>query len=141
MVISTVMKKPVHSVMPDDTVIAAAKRLRDAGVGFVPVCDRSGNLVRAITEREIAWRFVADGLAASTPVSDVMTRAVPTCRARDDIFEAQKIMRERHVRRLVCLDDEGRVVGVLTLANVTWNENGQRLAKTVRGALPPRSGA
>lgn len=112
--------------------------MRNADVGFLPLCDASGGLVGAITEREIVRRFVADQLADATPVSEIMDRSVP-CRARDDLFEAQQIMRKRHVRRLVCLDDEGAVAGVLTLSDVARHEDGLRLAKTVREAISLRS--
>jgi len=138
MVIAAAMKKPVVSVTPDESVVAAAKRMRDAGVGFLPVCDPSNRLVGSITERDITWRVVAEELAGAMPVSEIMNRSVATCRARDDLFEAQKIMRERHVRRVVCLDDIGLVVGVLTLSDVARHEDGLRLAKTVREAMRAR---
>ena len=137
--ITAAMKKPVHSVTMDESVIVAAKRMRDAGIGFLPVLDQEGGLAGMITERDITWQFVADQLSPSTPVSEIMERSVPTCRARHDLFEAQKIMRERHARRIVCLDDDGRLAGVLTLTDIAQHEDGFRLAKTVQQALPPRS--
>lgn len=108
--------------------------MRDVGVGFLPVLDELGQVVGSLTERDITLRFVADALPSSTPVSAIMNSSVPTCRARDDLFAAQMIMRERHVCRLVFLADAGLPVGVLTLTDVARNEDGFLLAKTVRGA-------
>ena len=69
--------------------------MRDVGVGFLPVLDELGQVVGSLTERDITLRFVADALPSSTPVSAIMNSSVPTCRARDDLFAAQMIMRER----------------------------------------------
>jgi CBS domain-containing protein len=139
MVIADVMKRPVHTTAPAETASCAAKRMRDGGVGFLPVVDAAGNLLGAITERDIAWRLVADELAPSTPVSAIMQHSPATCRARGDLFEAQRVMRESHVRRVVCLDDDGLVAGVVTIWDVARHEDGLRLAKTVREAFPPET--
>ena len=60
------MKKPIHSVAEDETVIAVARHMRDARIAFLPVCDRAGHLVGAVTEREIVRQVVADRVALTT---------------------------------------------------------------------------
>lgn len=134
MIISVVMRKPVHCIMEEELVVSAAKQMREFSVGFLPVLDADGRLIGAITARDVACRFVAGELPPNTPIRAVMSRSVPTCRARNHLFSAQVIMREQHVRHVVCVDDVGVPVGILTLADVALHEDGFRLAKTVREA-------
>ena len=60
---------------------------------------------------------------------------VVVCRPSNDFFFAQQLMRDRHVARVVCVDDARRPVGVISLSDVVRHEDGFRLAKTVRSAL------
>lgn len=130
-----VMSQPVHSVAPGDPVDLAARRMRDANIGFLVVCDETGAAVGTLTDRDIVLRVLAEGLPTSTRVSEVMTADVIACRPTDEFFLAQRLMRERRVTRVVCLDEERRPTGVISLSDVARYEDGFRLAKTVRSAL------
>jgi CBS domain-containing protein len=131
MLIEAAMNTPLHSVAEHETVIVAAKRMRDVRVALLPVCDRFGHLVGTITERDIARRFVAGECARSTRVSEIMDRIVPTCRARDDLHDARTMMEEYRVHRLVCVDDHDRPVGVLALSDVAKHERRARVTRPV----------
>jgi CBS domain-containing protein len=131
MLIEAAMSTPLHTVAEHETVIAAAKRMRDVKVAFLPVCDRFGHLVGTITERDVARRFVADESAGSTRVSQIMDRIVPTCRARDDLRDARTMMDEYRVHRLVCLDDRDWPVGILALSDVARHERRDRITRPV----------
>ncbi|HZA49460.1 MAG TPA: CBS domain-containing protein, partial [Myxococcaceae bacterium] len=56
-----IMKKDVECVSPQDTVQAAAKRMRDENIGFLPVCDQSKKVQGTVTDRDLAIRVLADG--------------------------------------------------------------------------------
>lgn len=125
------MAADVVSVAPADSLAAAARIMRDTGVGFLPVVDGTRTL-GAITDRDIVVRFVADGGtdASEVSVAEVMTATVHSVGPDDDLAAAGEAMREAAVRRLVVLE-EGALVGVLShgaLVQATDCEGGGRQA-------------
>ncbi|MCI0572435.1 MAG: CBS domain-containing protein, partial [Myxococcaceae bacterium] len=71
--VSEVMKREVVTVSPDETVEAAARRMRDANVGFLPVCDADGRPLGTLTDRDVVLRVVAERRSSALPVRAVMT--------------------------------------------------------------------
>ncbi len=120
--VSDLMKRrPIH-VTPHDTCQTAARRMRDANVGFLPVCDWEHRVVGIVTDRDLALRIVADGLQAGVPAIDVMSREVVACRPDDELERAEAIMGASHKSRLVVIDDGGRLLGVLSLSDVAEHD-------------------
>jgi CBS domain-containing protein len=126
------MKHPVETLLESDPIQAAAERMRDAKVGFLPVCNTAGIAVGVLTDRDIVIRSVAEHLSPEAPVGSVMTREVVSCRSKDTLVRAIGLMRERHLERVLCVDVVGRPVGVISLSEVARYEDGIRMAKTVR---------
>jgi CBS domain-containing protein len=118
-----VMKTDVECVTPDDPAHLAAAKMRQMNVGFLPVCDQSGKVLGAITDRDIAIRLVADQRPATTKVNEIMTREVVFCRPEDDLEEAQKQMSEHQKSRLVCIDDDEHIVGVISLSDIAKSDS------------------
>jgi CBS domain-containing protein len=128
-----IMKKDVECVSPQDTVQAAAKRLRDENIGFLPVCDQSKKVQGTITDRDLAIRVLADARPATTQVKDVMTRESIACRPEDDLKKAEELMTKNHKSRIMCMDQNGRLVGVISLSDIALREEAGRAAQTMRG--------
>jgi CBS domain-containing protein len=131
MTVREAMAADVRSVTIDEGVAAAARAMRDAGTGFLPVLD-GGTLVGVVTDRDLVTRFLAEGGgdAESVPVGELMSRDVATIGPDADLEEAGAAMRDREVRRLVVVED-GAVVGVLShgaLVQVTGGEGAGRQA-------------
>jgi len=83
----------------DNTVADAARLMRDAGVGGVPVFDDSDHqaLAGVLTDRDIAVKVVAEGLNPdSVRVCDVMTRNLVSCLDSDHVREVLQAMARRH---------------------------------------------
>ena len=118
MLCEDVMKTDVECVSPVDTIEDAARKMRDENLGFLPVCDESKQVLGTITDRDIAIRAVADSLPGSTPVEEVMTGEVVACSPRDSLETALQLMAENHKSRIMCLDEEGRLVGVISLSDI-----------------------
>ena len=113
-----VMREP-ECVRPDDPARLAAEKMREANVGFLPVCDLQNVVVGVVTDRDLATRLVADARPATTFVSDVMTsEGLVTCRPDDDLAEAARLMREHAVGRVVLTDDADHLMGVVSLADL-----------------------
>jgi CBS domain-containing protein len=130
---SEVMNSDVIVVDPDDTVKTAAIRMRDANVGFLPVCDDAGKVIGTITDRDIALRVDAEGRSASTcPVGDVMTHETICCRATDSLARAEQLMAEHKKSRVLVTDEDGFLEGVVSLSDIAQFEGPRRIAETMR---------
>jgi CBS domain-containing protein len=116
--ISDIMKKEPEYLLVHTSSRAAARRMRDSEVGFLPICDRHRRVIGMITDRDIALRVVAEGLQCDLPVGDVMTREVVACYPHDDLLHAQRIMEASGKSRLVVLDGEGRLAGVVSRSDL-----------------------
>jgi CBS domain-containing protein len=120
-----IMKKNVECVTQQDNVQIAARKMRDQNVGFLPVCENGTKVVGTITDRDIALRACADDRQASTTrIADVMTRQVIACKPQDDITKAEQLMSEHHKSRMLCVDDSGKLVGVISLSDIAQHEAG-----------------
>jgi len=114
-----VMRRPVESVRQAETVQAAAARMRDANIGFLPVCDDRGRAVGVLTDRDIAVRLCAEGVSArDSTVLSVMTPEVIRCKASDDLRVAEQLMVRERKSRVVVVDDDERLAGVISLSDV-----------------------
>jgi CBS domain-containing protein len=106
---------------PDESVLAAARRMAEYDVGTLVVLeeDRGASAVGLITDRDIVVRCVAEQRALDdTPVSDIMTKPVFTVRDETPIDEAVGKMAAAGTRRLVVVAEGNRVAGILTLDDV-----------------------
>lgn len=119
-----VMKKVVESVSPEDTVLAAARRMRDEHVGFLPVCGDSREILGTVTDRDIAIRIVAEGRAGTTLIREIMSRDVIACSPNDSVKRAEQLMSQHQKSRIVCADDGGRLVGVISLSDIAQQDTG-----------------
>lgn len=128
------MKRDVRSVREDADVATAARVMRDADVGFVPVCGVDGRVVGVITDRDIVVRVCASDLpAARTKVVDVMTRAALSCAPTHTLAHVESLMREHRVTRVLVIDDAGAPAGVISLSDIAQYEPPSRVGHIVRG--------
>jgi CBS domain-containing protein len=127
------MKTEVETFREHDTVQEIARRMREVNIGFVPICASDGRPVGTVTDRDIALRVCAeDRHASETRAADVMTREAITCRDTDDIEQAERLMGRHHVARMMIVDEEGHLVGVISLSDIVDEEDDDRAAETAR---------
>jgi CBS domain-containing protein len=139
MQVNEVMTRGVECVRPDDSLQHAARKMRDLDVGPLPVCGDNDRLVGMITDRDIVIRAVAEGWdARSKKVSDVMTPDVVYIFEDQDVDEAARMMRERQIRRLVALNRDKRLVGIVSLGDLAVETGDRDLAgKTLEHVSEP----
>ncbi len=116
-----IMSRHIVFCLPEDTVEHAAGLMREEGVGPVPVvADReSKKIVGIVTDRDLAIKVVAEGRDSKiTTVDEVMTRNPVTCRQEDDVQNAMSLMTEHKVRRIPISDENERVVGIVSQADI-----------------------
>lgn len=118
MQVKDVMTRSVETVSPESSLQETADRMKALNVGPMPVCE-NGKLVGMITDRDITVRAVAQGFgAAMGKVRDVMTPDIVFCHEDDDVEEAAQLMKDHQIRRLVVLDRNERLVGIVSLGDL-----------------------
>ena len=127
-----IMKKKVECVSRQDTAQYAACLMRDENVGFLPVCDQSKKVIGTVTDRDIAVRLVAAGKPSGTSVADIMTHEVVACRPKDDIQEAERLMAAHRKSRIMCIDENGQLAGVISLSDIAEHDAAGRASATLR---------
>lgn len=130
MKVKQMMHKGVEWVSPDIPITAVAKKMQQYDVGLIPVGEND-RLVGMITDRDIALRAVASGKDTSKlTAKDVMSKAVFWCRDSDDVNQAARMMESKQVRRLPVIDENKRMVGMVSLGDISHAAS-QRIAAEV----------
>lgn len=120
--IKDIMTRGVAVAQRDETLQAAAQRMRDLDIGALPVRDGQA-LVGMVTDRDIVVRGVAEGMVAQESlVSDVMTEAVRICREDDSVEDVMAQMGDEQVRRLTVLDADNEIVGIVAVADLATRQ-------------------
>jgi len=134
--VSEAMTAQVATAKPTDTVQSVAQTMRDLDVGAIPVFD-GGKVVGLVTDRDIVLRVVAEGGDPQGPVSGVMSGDVQSCREDDTLADAAGQMASHQLRRLVVLNDVGRLVGILSLGDVATDFGAKKVGQTLEEISTP----
>jgi CBS domain-containing protein len=122
MSIGEICNREVIIVHRNETVQEAAKLMRQHHVGDVVVIDDHNGVrvpVGIVTDRDVVVEVVATGLDEATmTVGDIMSQDLFTVKESAGVFEAIQYMRRKTVRRLPIINDDGGLVGILTLDDV-----------------------
>ena len=118
---SEVMTENPVCCLPTDAVSQAAREMRREDVGAVPVIndEQTRKLIGIVTDRDLAIKVVAESRDPNnTKVQDVMTTVIVACRATDEVSSAIGAMEEHQLRRIPVLDADGRIMGIISQADV-----------------------
>jgi CBS domain-containing protein len=103
---------------PTTPLVEIAKRMRDKDIGCVPIGDND-RLVGMVTDRDITLRAVAaGGDYTKMTARDVMTKSIIFCRESEELADAVRIMEQKQVRRLPVINDQKRLVGMLSIGDL-----------------------
>jgi CBS domain-containing protein len=127
-----IMKRDIECVRQNTIVRDAARKMRDENIGFLPVCDEGQKVLGTITDRDLAIRVLAEDKGTSTRVGDVMTREVVSCRPGDDLRRAEELLATHKKSRIMCIDDNDNLVGVISLSDIAQVDRGEPVARTLR---------
>ncbi len=109
---------PLMTVSPDDPVFYALQVMSDANVGALLVLDKE-QLVGIFSERDYARKVILFGKASKdTPVRAIMTDKVLYVTPDRTVDECMAIMTDKHIRHLPVLNDEGKVLGIVSIGDV-----------------------
>ena len=135
--VGQVMTTQVSWVGPDFTLPEIARRMRADDIGSVPVA-HNDRLIGMVTDRDIVLRAVADGGEIERVTArQVMSASVLYCYESDNVAAVLKNMGDNQVRRLPVVDRDKRLVGVVSLGDLSraaHEKARQRLAGDLRKA-------
>lgn len=115
--VADVMTRDVTLVSPDQSIIDAAKMMAECDCGSLPV-QENDRLVGMVTDRDIVVRALAQGKTDSK-VRDVMSTDIKYCFEDDDIDDVAHNMGDLQIRRLPVVDKNKRLVGIVSLGDIT----------------------
>lgn len=119
MQVKDIMTQNAQWVSPQTTAQEAAQKMQELDCGFLPVGEND-RLTGVVTDRDLSLRGYAQGKAATTPVSELMTGKVLYCCEGDDAEATAQNMQENQVRRLIVLNNREakRLTGVISVADI-----------------------
>jgi CBS domain-containing protein len=134
MKVKEVMHKGVDWVSPTTPVTELAKLMRARDVGCIPIGEND-RLIGMVTDRDIVCQGLADDNfdARRATARDVMTEGIHCCREEDDLAKAVHHMEMLQVRRLPVINKSRRMVGIISLGDVSHSISGDLLSECVRG--------
>lgn len=111
--------RELHTIGAKATVLETARALCRHRIGALPVLADDGKLVGIITERDILQECCRDcDDIGEKPVASVMTRQVITAHVHDDMHDTLRVLAGKHIRHLPVLDEEGKLVGVVSIGDI-----------------------
>jgi CBS domain-containing protein len=120
MKVKDAMHKGVDWVNPDTPITEIAKLMREHDIGCIPIGE-DDHLVGMVTDRDIVCKGLANGKfdAGRAVARDVMSEGIHCCREDDDLAKAIHHMETLQVRRLPVINKSKRMVGMISLGDVS----------------------
>jgi CBS-domain-containing membrane protein len=118
------MTQNAQCLDPESSLRAVAAKMKEIDCGAVPIC-HNDRLVGMVTDRDMVTKALAEGRDPnSTRARDVMTSPIVYCFEDQDIGEAARVMEVRQIRRLVVLNKDKRLVGIVSLGDLScWKKS------------------
>jgi CBS domain-containing protein len=111
--------KQVSCVSSRTSVLDASREMSTKNIGAVVVVSDDGKPIGMLTDRDVVLRVVCEGKdPVRTPVGDVMTHGTAFLSHDASIREATEVMRDCGMRRLLLVDKEGRLDGLVSLDDI-----------------------
>jgi CBS domain-containing protein len=115
MYVEEIMSRPVKACSPADDLVVPARLMWEHDIGWVPVVDERGHAVGVVTDRDLCMAAYTQGRGLSDiRVDAVMSRLLVACSPDDALTQAEKLMRDYQVRRLLVVDTFGKLLGVVS---------------------------
>jgi CBS domain-containing protein len=131
MKVSDAMSQQVVTAAPTDTIRKVAQTMAQIDSGAVPIVD-NGKVVGLVTDRDLVVRVVAEGRSFDSPVSEAMSDGdIQSITAEDSLADATAKMANHQIRRLIVLDDAGKLTGILSLGDVAKDYGAKQVGKTL----------
>ncbi|MGZ3241697.1 MAG: CBS domain-containing protein [Burkholderiaceae bacterium] len=124
MQVADVMTRDVRVSNPNQSIFEAAKLMEEYDCGSIPVAEND-KLVGMATDRDIVIRGLAHGKTGDTKISEIMTQDIKYCFEDEDVEAVAQNMGELQVRRLPVVNRDKRLVGIVTLGDLSQSGESQ----------------
>jgi CBS domain-containing protein len=129
-----IMMPGVECVNENESLVVAAQKMRDFGVGSLPICGDDNKLKGMLTDRDIVVKAIADAKDPLNTLAGALAEGAPiTVGVDDDISEALATMKKHQVRRLPVMDGH-ELVGIISqgdIANALSNAEAGALVEEI----------
>ena len=128
-----IMTGGVECVREDESVLDAAKKMKQLGVGALPICGSDDRLKGMLTDRDIVLKVLAEGLEPAGTTAGELAEGKPVTTGADDgIEELVRTMAQHEVKRVPVIDGH-RLVGVVSEADLAEHASPEQVVAVVRG--------
>jgi CBS domain-containing protein len=135
MKVQQLMSRNVQCIEPTTPIAKAAEKMRDLDIGFLAICEND-RLVGTVTDRDITIRSVAQGRDPRlAPVQEIMSPSVFYCYEDDDVEHVAQYMQEKEVRRMLILNRQKNLVGIVSLGDIARAAGEKQLAGETLGEI------
>lgn len=135
--ISDVMTPNPRTLAATDTLVAAAKVMRDDDIGDVIITRDGEGIIGIVTDRDLVIRAVADGLPIEdTQLGEIASSEIVTVAPDDDVDEAVALMRDKALRRLPVCKEDGTVVGIVSIGDLAEERDPDSALGEISSAPP-----
>lgn len=129
--IRTIMTERPIAATRDTLLKDIAKMMRDHDVGEIPIVD-DARPVGVVTDRDIVVRLVANGQdPVQLRAEDCMTSPAVTLTIEADLRECADVMVRERIRRVPIVDEDGRLCGIVALADLERRNDARSLKAEV----------
>jgi CBS domain-containing protein len=111
--VQEVMTSNPTTVGPDTPATEAARIMKSEDTGIVPIAE-GDRLAGVITDRDLTLKIVAEGGSPDTRVGELASKDLVTVDPQQSLEEAARLMAQHQVRRLPVVEEDGRLVGILS---------------------------
>ena len=120
------MNKNVITVKKEVTILDVMRLMREKEIGFI-IIEEDNEAVGVITDRDIVLSLSRE-LSVTTPINKIMKKYVITASEETELEKATDIMGYMQIRRLVVVNNENKIVGILSTTDLLSNPLTENLA-------------
>ncbi len=136
--IRDLMTGDIETVTPETSAQEAARFMLSSDTGSLPVTD-GDKLLGIVTDRDLAIRGLAHGHGPEALVGDLMSDDMVTARADDEVGAVAQRMADAQVRRLPVLDENDKLVGMISLGDLSREQEQAAAAQALEGVSAQES--
>jgi CBS domain-containing protein len=137
MKIQEVMTPDVSYVEPETPILEIARKMREADIGSTPVIEHD-RLIGMVTDRDIVVRVIADGRPVQTATArDAMSPGIFYCYDDESVEDVLEKMGDQQIRRLPVVNRDKRLVGVVSLGDLSLTGKRKRAGEALQEISQP----
>lgn len=133
-------REQVVAVSPDTPAVEVARIMGEKNVGSVVIVTGDNRPAGVITDRDLVVRIMARGMdPGEVRAGEIPNRDVITFRDSMGIYEAIQKMTAKTIRRMPVVDDDGKLIGIVTMDDIIrmLGEEMAAIAKNIENQSPP----